>query len=125
MGIKIILLILHLDPLVYALISLLLQMVSTAIVSKKNSFQLILTEYHFFVGTICGLISTVDFLAYAIFSIPYCFLGEGIAVTCFLLSIIGIYPMVSIFELKYSSILKDKTAEKTEEERLAIFLLVR
>ena len=84
-----------------------------------------MVEYLLTVGTLCGLISSVDLLISSFFSLPYCYIGETMIIVLFFFDLIQIYPFIPLFELKYEAVLKNKPMNKSDEDRLTVFLLIR
>lgn len=123
--IKVLIIITNLNILVLAIASLLIQLVSVILVFNYFSYQWIFTEYLFCTGTILGLISCIDFIASHVFNSPYCLLGEVSYVICFLLTYISIYPLIYPIEVKYKNKIGQKFHEKTDDDHLVSFLLVR
>lgn len=60
---------------VYSIASLILQFLSLIVVWKKFTYQLLAAEYYLLIGTICGIISSIDLLIYTLANQPYCYLG--------------------------------------------------
>jgi len=111
LGVFIVIL-LKLNNIVIAFISFFLQLISTAVMIRKATYQHIMVEYLFSVGTFSGFVSSIDLLISVLLNTPYCFIGEAAVVIFFLLALIEKYPLAILFELKYTLVLNNNTSQR-------------
>ena len=113
------------DIVIQSAIFLLTQSLSFFLFLQKFTFQRVLAEHHLMIGSICGLISSIDFCISSVIDSRYTFVGEGLIIVFFLLSFLSFYPLYALIELKYSVLLKNKSKTRSDESFLVVCLFIR